>query len=86
MRATTPVTGNGSVMGAGTAAETAFNSSVKSKPPFEDIIVRKRSLGQDIVPSPMGQPKRTESLYTNPLVRKEAAKPAVSSILISLIT
>lgn len=31
-------------------------------PPFEDIIMRKRGLGQDIIPSP-NQPKRTESLF-----------------------
>lgn len=30
--------------------------------PFEDILLRQRTLGQDIIPSP-GQPKRTESLY-----------------------
>ncbi|KAL1491034.1 hypothetical protein ABEB36_011691 [Hypothenemus hampei] len=30
--------------------------------PFEDVIIRKRGLGQDIVPSP-NQPKRTESLF-----------------------
>lgn len=30
--------------------------------PFEDVILRQRTLGQDIVPSP-GQPKRTESLF-----------------------
>ncbi|XP_045472070.1 junctophilin-1 [Harmonia axyridis] len=30
--------------------------------PFEDIIMRKRGLGQDIIPSP-NQPKRTESLF-----------------------
>lgn len=33
-------------------------------PPFEDVIIRKRGLGQDIVPS-LNQPKRTESLYIN---------------------
>lgn len=30
--------------------------------PFEDVLLRQRNLGQDIIPSP-GQPKRTESLY-----------------------
>ncbi|KAJ8982065.1 hypothetical protein NQ317_001474 [Molorchus minor] len=30
--------------------------------PFEEIILRKRGLGQDIIPSP-NQPKRTESLF-----------------------
>lgn len=33
--------------------------------PFEDVILRQRTLGQDIVPSP-GQPKRTESLFVPP--------------------
>ncbi|XP_067622201.1 uncharacterized protein [Eurosta solidaginis] len=37
---------------------------IKNKP-FEDIILCKRSLGQDIVPSPL-TPKRTESLYERP--------------------
>lgn len=30
--------------------------------PFEDVLLRQRTLGQDIIPSP-GQPKRTESLF-----------------------
>lgn len=30
--------------------------------PFEDCLLRQRTLGQDIIPSP-GQPKRTESLF-----------------------
>ncbi|XP_030376821.1 mediator of RNA polymerase II transcription subunit 12 isoform X1 [Scaptodrosophila lebanonensis] len=30
--------------------------------PFEDVLLRQRTLGQDIIPSP-SQPKRTESLY-----------------------
>ncbi|XP_053960448.1 junctophilin-1-like [Anastrepha ludens] len=33
--------------------------------PFEDVLLYQRSLGQDIIPSPM-TPKRTESLYTPP--------------------
>lgn len=33
--------------------------------PFEDILLRQRTLGQDIIPSP-GQPKRTESLFVPP--------------------
>lgn len=41
--------------------------------PFEEIIMRKKSLGQDIIPS-LGQPKRTESLFVN---RREPA-PKVS--------
>lgn len=31
--------------------------------PFEDVLLRQRTLGQDIIPSPR-EPKRTESLYT----------------------
>ncbi|KAG8234040.1 hypothetical protein J437_LFUL014126, partial [Ladona fulva] len=31
-------------------------------PPFEEVLLRKRGLGQDILPS-LSQPKRTESLY-----------------------
>jgi junctophilin len=36
--------------------------------PFEDILLRQRTLGQDIIPSP-AQPKRTESLFVpnNPM-------------------
>ena len=30
--------------------------------PFEDVLLRQRTLGQDIMPS-AAQPKRTESLY-----------------------
>lgn len=40
--------------------------------PFEDFILRKRSLGQEIVPSPVGQPKRTESLYVGAAAKKES--------------
>ena len=36
--------------------------SISQIPPFEDILMKNRSLGQDILPS-LGQPKRTESLY-----------------------
>lgn len=38
--------------------------------PFEDVLLRQRTLGQDIIPSP-GQPKRTESLFV-------PSKPIVS--------
>ncbi|XP_030751171.1 junctophilin-1 [Sitophilus oryzae] len=66
-RGTTPVpTGlnstikNGSVpTGQGAPLTPQTNNS---NPPFEEIILRKRGLGQDIVPSP-NQPKRTESLF-----------------------
>ncbi|XP_059473412.1 junctophilin-1 isoform X2 [Neocloeon triangulifer] len=45
------------------------------QPPFEDIIMKKKSLGQDIIPS-LANPKRTESLFVN-VNRKE---PAVKNI------
>ncbi|XP_026475732.1 junctophilin-1-like isoform X3 [Ctenocephalides felis] len=78
MRGTTPLPGNlcnGSVMtgGGGSRGTTPFNnvgskanSPPPSQPPFEDVLLRKRTLGQDIIPSP-GQPKRTESLYISPV-------------------
>ncbi|KAK3919560.1 Junctophilin-3 [Frankliniella fusca] len=44
-----------------------------SEQPFEDVLLRKRNLGQDIIPSP-AQPKRTESLYINPAARGAAPK------------
>lgn len=34
--------------------------------PFEDVLLRQRTLGQDIIPSPR-EPKRTESLYLPPV-------------------
>jgi len=51
-------------------------------PPFEDIILRQRNLGQEIVPSPIGQPKRTESLYVNPNTARKETKPKVSTTYI----
>lgn len=41
------------------ASDLAFSNNQK---PFEDVLLRQRTLGQDIIPSP-SQPKRTESLY-----------------------
>lgn len=85
--ATNPGTGNGSVIGAAAAVaatnlqnrlQPATNSSAAPSghgfpvPPFEDFILRKRSLGQEIVPSPVGQPKRTESLYVGAAAKKES--------------
>lgn len=68
-------TGNGAVMtgmavGGSRAGTPLYQSPVQaatalySSPnqPFEDVLLRQRTLGQDIVPSP-AQPKRTESLY-----------------------
>lgn len=58
-----------------------FPSSSQSRqlPPFEEIILRQRNLGQEIVPSPVGQPKRTESLYVNPNAARKEMKPKVST-------
>lgn len=72
-RSNTP-TGNGSVTGVGINIPLNRVSSTvsTSQPPFEDFILRKRSLGQDIVPSPVGQPKRTESLYIAPSSKKDS--------------
>lgn len=45
--------------------------------PFEDVLLRQRNLGQDIIPS-INQPKRTESLYTpqKPMPPGGSAAPA----------
>uniref|UniRef100_A0A1B0B7I0 Junctophilin n=1 Tax=Glossina palpalis gambiensis TaxID=67801 RepID=A0A1B0B7I0_9MUSC len=74
----TPTQGNGSVpTGTGrmsrapTPSLNAANSTTteslysKQNQPFEDVLLRQRTLGQDIIPSP-SQPKRTESLYLPP--------------------
>lgn len=63
--------GNGSVAtGTGRAPARASiqgsgGQALYSSPnqPFEDVLLRQRTLGQDIIPSPR-EPKRTESLYT----------------------
>ncbi|XP_043798528.1 junctophilin-1 isoform X3 [Apis laboriosa] len=60
IRSSTPL--NGSVVGSGAATPTYASSSSAQ---FEGALLRNRSLGQDILPSP-GQPKRTESLYVTP--------------------
>ncbi|KAL1124100.1 hypothetical protein AAG570_001870 [Ranatra chinensis] len=70
-RGGTPVTGNGAAVGAGAAPYTV----PQSPPAFEEVILRKRGLGQDIVPS-LIQPKRTESLYITP-PRKEPQSKSV---------
>ncbi|XP_050530487.1 junctophilin-1-like [Daktulosphaira vitifoliae] len=60
------------LIGASSVKSAATSNSVtRSPPPFEEIILRQRNLGQEIVPSPVGQPKRTESLYVNPNARKD---------------
>lgn len=72
-RSTTPIsnTSNGSVVGAGINVS-SNRISTDNNQPFEDFILRKRSIGQDIVPSPVSQPKRTESLYISTNTKKES--------------
>lgn len=60
VRAGTPL--NGSVIGNGAATPT---TATPTSGHFEGALLKNRSLGQDILPSP-GQPKRTESLYVTP--------------------
>ncbi|XP_035895003.1 junctophilin-2 isoform X1 [Anopheles stephensi] len=68
--------GNGSVR-PGSRATTPLHQlhgadmGQQSQQPFEDVLLRQRTLGQDIIPS-MTQPKRTESLYLS--------KPAINSV------
>ncbi|KAG6459312.1 hypothetical protein O3G_MSEX011318 [Manduca sexta] len=59
-RAATPA-GNGHVASARGSISRANSRDL----PFEDSLLRKRTLGQEITPSPY-QPKRTESLYVAP--------------------
>lgn len=49
------------------AVLTPTHTAIYSSPnqPFEDVLLRQRTLGQDIIPSPR-EPKRTESLYLPP--------------------
>lgn len=83
-RAVTPVsnTGNGSVTGPGVTIPNRVPSTNNGQAPFEDFIIRKRSIGQDIVPSPLGHPKRTESLY---VVQKKDSHNKVSIFSILLL-
>lgn len=74
---TASATGNGTVMtgmgaAAGSRAATPLYQMAGAQPvysspnqPFEDVLLRQRTLGQDIIPSPR-EPKRTESLYLPP--------------------
>lgn len=74
-RTTAPVTGGNGAVLTGTGASRSTTpvyqmpsvQAVYSSPnqPFEDILLRQRTLGQDIIPSPR-EPKRTESLYLPP--------------------
>ncbi|CAH0603080.1 unnamed protein product [Chrysodeixis includens] len=59
-RAATPAAGNGHLAtGRGSISSRAGS---REPQPFEESLLRKRTLGQEISPSPY-QPKRTESLY-----------------------
>lgn len=58
-RAATPAAGNGH-LASGRGSITRASS--REHQPFEESLLRKRNLGQDISPSPY-QPKRTESLF-----------------------
>jgi len=58
-RAGTPSLGAGGRAPSQGKTEPLFSSPNQ---PFEDVLLRQRTLGQDIIPSP-SQPKRTESLY-----------------------
>lgn len=84
----TSATGNGSVMTGmrtsprlsntpavgGVAGSSSASHAIYSSPnqPFEDVLLRQRTLGQDIIPSPR-EPKRTESLYLPPKVNPAPA-------------
>lgn len=82
-RGATPVPSNinGSVpsgFGSRSGTPSFGQSQVTSPPPqqpFEDVILRQRTLGQDIVPS-LNAPKRTESLYLGSI---KSPPPVVSS-------
>lgn len=70
--APTTSAGNGSVMTGMGALQRSNTPSMATQPvysspnqPFEDVLLRQRTLGQDIIPSPR-EPKRTESLYLPP--------------------
>ncbi|XP_017784738.1 PREDICTED: junctophilin-1 isoform X1 [Nicrophorus vespilloides] len=57
-----PAMRNGSVVSAKLPQMEGNGSAVPQQPPFEEILIKKKNLGQDIIPSP-NQPKRTESLF-----------------------
>lgn len=80
VRSGTPKAGNGAAVGAGMTPPYIVPSNPSTQPPFEEVIIRKRGLGQDIVPSPM-QPKRTESLYVTP-AKKEPAPPRIPKVFV----
>ncbi|XP_050670004.1 junctophilin-1 isoform X2 [Leptidea sinapis] len=69
-RAATPA-GNGH-LASGRASMSRASS--REQQPFEDTLLRKRTLGQEITPSPY-QPKRTESLYVTQNPAPPSAAP-----------
>lgn len=78
IRGVTPGPGNSLVKnGIGNARLGAETPSTPTpQPPFEEAIMRRKGLGQDIIPSP-NPPKRTESLFV--AQGKPAPAPKVSS-------
>lgn len=75
----TPPPSDNSFGSAGRQSNFSTPSQARQPPPFEEIILRQRNIGQEIVPSPVGQPKRTESLYVNPNSARKEIKPKVST-------
>lgn len=73
---------NGSVMTGNTVKN---NPGPAVVPPFEEIILRKRGLGQDIVPSP-NQPKRTESLFVPGQTQAQTVKVSTDKVSNSILS
>lgn len=69
---------NGSILQQSQVSQLQAKSSFPEYAPFEEIILRQRTLGQDIVPSLL-QPKRTESLFVPP--KPMGQNVAVSKVL-----
>lgn len=100
---TSPLTGNGSVMTGMGASPRRISAATPSRggggggisqaqysspnQPFEDVLLRQRTLGQDIIPSPR-EPKRTESLYLppKPMPTGVAASAAKGKLKVSTFT
>lgn len=76
-RSATPSAKRPSISSMRAAGMSPSHGAVYSSPnqPFEDVLLRQRTLGQDIIPSPR-EPKRTESLYLppKPLIGNGSAK------------
>lgn len=71
-------TGYGSRAGTPSFGQQPVMSSPTPSQPFEDVILRQRTLGQDIIPS-LNQPKRTESLYLGSIKAPPPVAPAAGS-------